>query len=137
MIVAVVGSRECGHLCENDIINQIPKDCTEIISGGAKGVDDLAKKVAEILDIPCHEIVPEYKKYGKGAPLVRNEEIVKYADFVLVFWNLKSKGTASTLNFCIKNYIPFKIISLLDGNPVEGEELINNILTRIEEEGQK
>ena len=130
MRVAVIGSRECGNLSENDIIKNLPSDCTEIISGGAKGTDELARRVSKILGITLFEIIPEYEKYGKRAPLLRNEEIVKSADFVLAFWDLKSKGTASVLDFCIKNYIPFKIISLLDGNPMEGNELVENILNK-------
>ena len=131
MVVAVIGSRECGNISEKDIIKYLPYECLEIVSGGAKGIDTLAKKAAKILNVPCKEILPDYKKFSRRAPLVRNEEIVKSVDFVLAFWDLKSRGTASALNFCIKNYIPFKIISIFDGKPVEGEILIKRIIEKI------
>ena len=112
MKVAVIGSRECGSLTVDDIINYIPLNCSQIISGGAQGVDTLAKKAAEKLNITYTEILPDYKKYGRKAPLVRNEEIVKSSYYVLAFWDMESKGTASAINMCIKNYIPIKIIPI-------------------------
>ncbi len=112
MKVAVIGSRNCGDLTVDDIINYIPLNCCEIISGGADGVDALAKAAAKKLNVTYTEFLPDYPKYGKRAPIVRNEQIVKNAYYVLAFWDLESKGTASAIDLCIKNYVPFKIIPI-------------------------
>ena len=47
--------------------NYIPNETTEIISGGAKGIDTLAEKYADENNIPKLIIKPEYAKYGKSA----------------------------------------------------------------------
>ena len=46
--------------------------------------------------------MPEYERYGRGAPIVRNKQIVDYADEVVAFWDGKSKGTLSVIKYCEK-----------------------------------
>lgn len=110
--VAVVGSRNCSDETYDLILKELPSNCSEIISGGAIGVDTLAKKAAESLSLKyiCYE--PDYKKYGKVAPILRNDEIADNSNLVLAFWDGKSKGTQNIILHCIKNNIPFKIIML-------------------------
>lgn len=86
MKVAVVGSR--GLIVKN-LGDYLPKNTTEIISGGARGVDTCAKEYAVANGIKLTEFLPEYQKYGRGAPLKRNITIIKKADLVL------RSGTAS------------------------------------------
>ena len=69
-----------------------------IISGGAKGIDACAKEFAADNGIVLNEILPDYKKFGRAAPLIRNKQIVKTADKAIVFWDGKSKGTEFVLN---------------------------------------
>jgi len=54
--------------------------------------------------------LPEYRKYKRGAPLIRNKQIVDYADTVIAFWDGKSKGTESVIQYCIKTGKPYQII---------------------------
>ena len=49
--------------------------------------------LAEEMGLPLLEFKPDYGKYGRGAPLVRNTEIVNAADYVLAFPSGDSKGT--------------------------------------------
>ena len=73
MKVAVVGSR---NLSVRDLGDYLPSGTTEIISGGARGVDTSAREYANAHGIPLTEILPDYKKYaGRIAPLKRNIEI--------------------------------------------------------------
>lgn len=44
-------------------------------------------------NIKLTEFLPDYKKYGKSAPLIRNIEIINYTDVILAFWDGKSRGT--------------------------------------------
>lgn len=46
------------------------------------------------------EFLPEYSKYGRGAPLVRNDLIIDYADEVIAFWDGKSRGTKYVIEKC-------------------------------------
>ena len=77
-----------------------PPRLTEIISGGAKGIDTCARAYALANGIKLTEFLPDYKKYGRGAPLKRNLKIIAYADLVLAFWDGKSRGTKYVIEQC-------------------------------------
>ncbi|MDR1117574.1 MAG: DUF2493 domain-containing protein [Oscillospiraceae bacterium] len=112
MKVAVIGSRSMSEDLFDFMLENIPIGCSEIISGGAEGADRLAERCAEKLSLPLLVFEPDYKKYGKSAPLQRNCRIVEAADYVLVFWDGKSKGTANTIITCLNTGKPIKIISV-------------------------
>lgn len=103
MKVAVIGSRSITAYPLEDII---PADTTEIFSGGARGVDTLARQYALLHDIPFTEIRPDYVRYSKGAPLRRNMEIIARADMVIALWDGKSTGTAQVIAECRKTGKP-------------------------------
>lgn len=90
MKTAVIGSR---GITDVDIGAYLPEGTDEIVSGGAKGVDTLAREYAESHGIKLTEFLPDYAKYKRGAPLKRNEQIIEYADVILAFWDGQSKGT--------------------------------------------
>ena len=95
MKLAIIGSR---GLCDVDIAHCLPRGVSAIVSGGANGIDRLARELAEEKGIRLIEFLPNYARYGKGAPLVRNKEIAAYADEALIFWDGRSRGTAHTLH---------------------------------------
>lgn len=97
MRVAIIGSRT---ICSIELESYIPQGTTEIVSGGAKGIDTLAREYAIANRIPLTEFLPEYPKYGRAAPLRRNNRIVEYADIVIVIWDGHSRGTAHVINRC-------------------------------------
>lgn len=101
MNVAVVGSRGL-TLNTYDIKIYLPAATTKIVSGGAKGVDTVAKNFAIENNYEYIEFLPNYEKYGKTAPLKRNDEIIAYADLVLALWDGKSKGTKYVIDKCKK-----------------------------------
>ena len=90
MKVAVIGSR--GLVVEN-LEDFLPSETTEIISGGAKGVDASAREYALRHELKLTEYLPEYNRYGRAAPLKRNISMIERADLVLAFWDGKSRGT--------------------------------------------
>lgn len=89
MKVAIIGSRGLNL----DIGKHIPKNTTLIITGGARGIDELAESYADSKCIPKLIIEPEYNKYGKAAPLIRTKTILEKADLIIIFWDGESKGT--------------------------------------------
>lgn len=99
MKVAVIGSR---GLIVNDLGKYLPEDTTEIISGGAYGVDTCAREYALAHGIKLTEYLPEYDKNGRKAPLKRNITIIKNADIVLAFWDGTSRGTKFVIDNCEK-----------------------------------
>ena len=106
MKVAIIGSRDFGKF---DLSPYIPDNTTEIISGGAIGVDSIARDYAFEHDIKYTEFLPEYDIHGKAAPLIRNISIIKSADCVIAFWNGKSHGTKFVIESCRKMSIPIEI----------------------------
>lgn len=99
MKVAVIGSRGIENL---NISEYILKETTEIVSGGARGVDTLAREYAQQHDLKLTEFLPEYNKFGRSAPLKRNIQIIEYADLVIAFWDGKSRGTKFVIDNCKK-----------------------------------
>ncbi|MBE6757927.1 MAG: DUF2493 domain-containing protein [Ruminococcaceae bacterium] len=106
MKVAVIGSR---GLIVPDLERYLPADVTEIVSGGARGVDTSAARWARANGIPLTEFLPKYEIYGRRAPLVRNVTIVEYSDLVLAFWDGRSRGTAFVIEQCRARGVPVKI----------------------------
>lgn len=99
MKVAVIGSR---GLSVTDLGRYLPENTTEIVSGGAKGVDTSAREYALSHGIKLTDFLPEYTKYGRSAPLKRNITIIEYSDIVLAFWDGKSRGTKFVIDNCRK-----------------------------------
>jgi len=97
--VAVVGSRA---LTVPDLEKYLPDSVTEIVSGGARGVDAAARSYAKRHGIPLTEFLPDYDKFGRSAPIRRNLDIIAYADEVLAFWDGRSKGTYFVIQRCLK-----------------------------------
>ena len=110
MRVAIVGSRS---LTISNLGNFLPENTTEIISGGARGIDTCAREYALSNGIPLREFLPDYERYGRRAPLVRNFSIVDHADYVLAFWDGKSRGTVHTLRYCIEKNLPHRIVKCI------------------------
>ncbi len=106
MKVAVIGSRS---LTVGDLGRYLPEGTTEIVSGGAKGVDSSAREYALSHGIKLTEFLPEYDKYGRSAPLKRNITIIEYSDVVLAFWDGKSRGTKFVIDNCKRLGTPVKI----------------------------
>ena len=109
MKVLIAGPRTIDNI---DISEYIPKDATVIISGGAKGIDTLAEMYADANNLEKIIIKPNYKRYGKFAPLKRNEEMVDMADKIIIFWDGKSRGTHFTLKYALKSHKPVQVFSV-------------------------
>lgn len=107
MKVAVIGSR---GLAVNNLEKYLPKETTEIVSGGARGIDACAREYAVRNNIKLTEFLPEYERYGRSAPLKRNLLIIDYADYVLAFWDGKSYGTKYVIDNCKKKNKPVRVL---------------------------
>jgi hypothetical protein len=112
MRVAIIGSRNAPADAVERIRKHLPPSTSEIVSGGADGIDTAAKELAKELGIPLKEFLPDYALFGKRAPLVRNDQIVDYADMVLAFWDGESRGTQYVIGECLKRQKRVVYISL-------------------------
>lgn len=99
--LAIVGSRlfeDVGKF-EDTVQEWIKKygRPTIVISGGAHGADEMAKKFAEKEKIEYCEFSPDWKTLGKSAGLIRNSQIVDACTHVLAFPMEGGKGTQDTI----------------------------------------
>ena len=107
MKIAVIGSR---GLKVDNLEKYLPEETTEIVSGGAKGIDTCAREYALAKGLKLTEFLPEYAKYGRIAPLKRNLQIIDYADCVLAFWDGRSRGTEYVIKQCKKKNIKVTVM---------------------------
>lgn len=99
MKIAIIGSR---NLKVTDLERYLPENTTEIVSGGARGIDTCAREYALAHDLKLTEFLPDYNRYGRRAPLVRNDEIIACADEVVAFWDGQSRGAKYVIDRCKK-----------------------------------
>ena len=99
MKIAIIGSRK---ITVEHLETYLPENISEIVSGGARGVDGCAKEYALTHGIAYTQFLPDYARYGGGAPIIRNRQIVDHADEVIAFWDGASKGTKSVIEYCRK-----------------------------------
>lgn len=81
---------------------------TELIEGGCRGLDLLARKVAERRGIPVTEVPAQWDRHGKGAGPIRNGEMLNLKpDVVLAFHNnfKNSKGTKNCVDQALKRNV--------------------------------
>ena len=109
MTLAIIGSRNCPEI---DIMSHLKHLPTGVVSGGARGADTYAREFAHKYNLPLTEYLPEYDKYGKQAPLVRNRLIVENCDCLIAFWDGESRGTKYTLDYAQKLGKPIKIVKI-------------------------
>ena len=109
MKVAIVGSR---GLELDDFSPYLPEDVTEIVSGGARGIDRCARRHAQAHSLKLTEFLPDYETYGRRAPLLRNLTIIDYSDLVLAFWDGSSRGTQFVIENCRKKNKPVKVFTV-------------------------
>lgn len=78
-----------------------------LIHGDCVGVDKQAAKVAEKLGLDIKSYPADWKKYGKGAGIIRNQRMLdlEEPDIVIAFHNnlAKSKGTKHMVNYARDN----------------------------------
>jgi hypothetical protein len=103
MKLAIVGSRsildpKITHQAIKLFIAQSSRQVTEIVSGGATGVDTHAKDYALTYEIKFTPFYPDMSLYPpKIAPLARNTQIAAYCDEMLAVWDGHSRGTIDVM----------------------------------------
>lgn len=78
-------------------------DLVEIVSGTANGADKLGEKYAIENIFNIKRFPADWDKYQKRAGYIRNEEMAKYANACVCFWDGESKGTKHMIDLA-KNY---------------------------------
>lgn len=79
------------------------------ISGGCKGADMLGERYAKENGFEIERYNADWKTYGKSAGPKRNMQMAFASDYVICFWDGKSKGTLSMINCAKKLNKPLHI----------------------------
>jgi len=81
------------------------QDISEVVCGMARGIDTCGKLWAKAWSIPVAEFPADWNKYGKSAGVIRNSEMAKYGDALLLIWDGVSKGSSN-----MKGHMKYKTI---------------------------
>lgn len=113
--VVIAGCRDYEHYDEAKkfidlCISNIRKENQIIIvSGGAKGADALGEQYAKENGFKIERYLADWDKYGKSAGPRRNKQMAEICDYVICFWDGKSRGTKSMIEYAKKRGKPIKI----------------------------
>ena len=84
----------------------------EVVSGACRGTDKLGERYAEERDLPDPKLFPaDWDKFGRGAGPIRNEEMARYADALIAFWDGDSRGTKLMIDIAERYGLEIKIIN--------------------------
>jgi hypothetical protein len=107
----IAGSRD---IVDYSIIEQTMKmvnwEITEVVSGGAKGVDLLGEVWAKTHGIFLRVFPAQWDLFGKEAGFKRNSEMVDYADCLIAIRKDKSRGTTDTIHKALRKPMKFTLV---------------------------
>lgn len=114
MRLAIVGSRNFNDWDKFvDFIDECLKEWGDdiecVVSGGASGVDTMAKKWAGKNKKKLEEFLPEWNIYGRSAGPIRNSKIIERSTHVIAFPSKGGKGTQDSIKKAMKANLHVKI----------------------------
>ena len=98
MKVIVAGGRDFNNyqmVC--DALKDL--DITEIVCGRARGADTLGEQYGKEFDKPIKYFNPDWENQGRAAGIIRNHQMGDYADYLVAFWDGKSRGTKDMIEY--------------------------------------
>ncbi len=99
MKVIIAGCRDMDNV---SLVYKAIENCgfkfTQIVSGGASGVDTIGENLAMLHGYSVKVFPAEWRKHGNAAGPIRNKEMAEYADGLLAVWDGSSKGTKNMIS---------------------------------------
>lgn len=99
MKVIIAGGRD-HELSEDDFARldqEVGEEISLVISGGASGVDASGECWARSRGVPVEVVEARWQELGRKAGPIRNEEMAKKADVVVLFPGGKGTGSMARL----------------------------------------
>jgi hypothetical protein len=75
----------------------------EVVSAGSMGVNRAGEEWASLLHIPVKVFTADWARFGTSADVKRNEEMVAYADALVLIWDGKSPGIRSLRDTALRH----------------------------------
>ena len=91
---------------------------TEVVSGGAEGIDKAGERFAHLNRIPVKQFaVPDWvwDAFGKKAGPLRNKAMAAYADALIAIWDGESAGTYNMIREMQNLRKPVKVFIVENG----------------------
>lgn len=122
MRIAIVGSRGIDDKDYMGTIDHIIAPYLDhtgrsitILSGGAKGVDSMAKEYAglrgyDFIMFKPYHLLDNRVKFEPKYFFARNRQIVDNADLVIAIWDGESRGTKHTIDYAKKRRVDVIIL---------------------------
>ncbi len=113
--VVVAGGRDYNHyedavaFIDYCIQNIRHRYTLVFVSGGCSGADALGERYANEHGFQIEIYPAEWKKYGRRAGPKRNQKMAEMGDYIICFWDGKSRGTYSMIYHAKKLGKPIKI----------------------------
>lgn len=83
---------------------------THIVSGGARGIDTLARLYAHSNDIEFSEYLADWKGQGRRAGFLRNITMVDTVEAVIAVWDGESRGTKHSIDYATSQGKPVFVL---------------------------
>jgi len=115
MKVIIAGSRTIRTEQFVEAMANQPFDVSEVVSGTAKGADQMGEFWADLHDIPVARFPAEWVKYGKSAGYRRNVEMADYADALIAVWDGESRGTKHMIDIAEEKGLEVFVYNTMKG----------------------
>ena len=120
MKICIIGSRSIDKAeFVIPILDRFMKDhvvgTPVILSGGAKGVDQITKSYARanninLVEFLRYHLIDNKTPFSSKYFFLRNKQMIDNADKVLIIWDTRSKGTEYGIKYAQKIKIPVMVI---------------------------
>jgi len=121
MKIIIAGGRDFNnYYILEKVLNSFKELIDEVISGDARGADELGARWATYNNIPVNHFPADWDYYGHAAGFIRNIEMGEYADAAICFWNGKSKGTEHMIKTMKNLKKPYKVFNYQGEKIMEG-----------------
>jgi len=98
----IAGSRGFDRPEHYDVVEEAMATCPwvvgEVVSGTARGVDQLGERWAETHGLDIQRFPANWDRHGRAAGPIRNREMAEYAEALVAIWDGKSAGTKSMIS---------------------------------------
>lgn len=101
--IGVCGSRSINsYELVASVLDKLLVEGDIILSGNAPGADQLGEEYALRNGFECRHVPSEWENHGPKATMLRNEVLLKAADYIICFWDGESEGTRHMIEIAKK-----------------------------------
>lgn len=119
MKIIIAGGRDFNnYYILEKVLNSFKGLIDEVISGDARGADELGARWATYNNIHVNHFPADWDYYGHAAGFIRNIEMADNADALIAFWDGKSKGTGHMIKTMQMKKKPYRVFNY------NGEEIM-------------